>query len=155
MIEDKLEVLEKLTMYMVGYCLGYLVEVDFISQEKASCSWYTMCDLDKKLEDSGLLAGTSIDKNNRPFIAYRSKITPRELITAIPHESIHLAQICKGDHEPFSGYSIWKGQKYINLTYDDPNYFSAEHQPWEAEAKTLEEKVRQVLLEKIPKLKRL
>jgi len=148
-----LEALEELTTYMVGYCLGYLVEIDFISKEKASCFWYTCSDIDKKLEDSGLLAGTSIDRNNRPFIAYRSKISMKDLIKAIPHESIHLAQIRKGDYEPLSGYSIWKGKKYINLNCDDPNYFSAEHQPWEAEAKSLEEKVRQVLLEKIPDLK--
>ena len=63
------------------------------------------------------------------LLLYLTESSIKALAWAIPHEAIHLAQICKKDLKPYNGYSIWKGKKFPNLTTTDPNYFSPEHQP--------------------------
>ncbi|GHD57108.1 hypothetical protein [Jeongeupia chitinilytica] len=55
---------------------------------------------------------------------------------AIAHETIHLAQILKGDLVPIphDGANVmWKGKKFRILNGDAEDYYSA--QPWEGEAR--------------------
>lgn len=58
-------------------------------------------------------------------------------IDALIHESIHLAQIAKGEWVPGcgDGTSIWKGKKYKNLPSTHEQY--SEEQPWEKETQSI------------------
>ena len=108
--------------------------------------------MNDRLSSLEFLAAASIDNAGRPFVAFNSNYNLKAIAWGIAHEAIHIAQICKGDWEPFEGYSVWKGQKYANLEATDPNYSSIEHQPWEWEAESLEEEVRKAMNERLPTL---
>lgn len=137
-------------------CLQYLIDIGFINPEDFEGRIIdTRCDMNERLSEKGFYAAASIDDIGRPVLIYNIEHRMRDLACAIAHESIHIAQICKGDWEPFQGYSEWKGKKYTNLAASDPNYNSPEHQPWEAEVYKLEEKVIAYLFEKLPNLKNL
>lgn len=134
----------------ISISLGKLVETDFVSRDLIDRNWYSRFDMNHRLEADEFFAAASIDEANRPVVVFNAESNIKALAWVIPHEAIHLAQICKKDLEPCNGYSLWKGKKFPNLTATDPNYFSPEHQPWEAEAKELEDLVRGALYEKLP-----
>jgi hypothetical protein len=129
---------------LVEACFDYLEEIDFI--EKAVIQWYPRYDMNLRLDSLNFEAAASIDDVGRPTIIFKSRFSLRTVF-AIPHESIHIAQICKGDYVPFKGFSLWRGNQYTNLTADDPNYFI--QQPWEEEARRFEEEVRGYMLNKV------
>jgi hypothetical protein len=137
----------------IGISLGMLVESGFVPRDLIDRNWYSRFDMNHRLSSDEFFAAASIDDANRPVVVFNAESNIKALAWAIPHEAIHLAQICKKDLEPCNGYSIWKGQRFPNLSATDPNYFSQEHQPWEAEAKELEDVVRNALYEKLPQLK--
>lgn len=121
--------------------LRYLVKTGFLSKAVMSGAFYVAVDA-SKLEKPKFAAGASIDPAGRPFIAIRPGLNagrPDLIAQVIAHESIHLAQIIKGDLDPRKGYSLWKGERHKNLSGDDSAYF--EDQPWESEAQALEGEV--------------
>ena len=137
-------------------CLYYLVDIDFAKESDfVGKIINTRCDMNDRLQSEGFFAAASIDDLGRPVLIFNIEQSMKELACAIAHEAIHIAQICKGDWEPFQGYSDWKGKKYQNLDASDPNYHSAEHQPWEAEVYEHEEKLISYLFENLPALHRL
>jgi len=143
----------KVVNLIIGICLGYLVETDFVEQEWINGKWYSRYDMNERLQNLQFVAAASIDDIGRPVVVFNMSHNIKAIAWGMAHEAIHLAQICKGDWEPFQGYSVWKGKEYKNLPATDVNYFSIDHQPWEVEAKGLEEKVRQAIYEKLPLLK--
>jgi hypothetical protein len=72
-----------------------------------------------------------------PVMVLATSFTLEQDIDALIHESIHLAQIMKGDLVP--GYRdatmTWKGKRYACLPAGDERYFI--DQPWESEATDL------------------
>ena len=142
----------KLVDTMIGVCLGFLVREGLVRREDIDGKWYSRCDMDHRLDSTGFYGGASIDDIGRPVIVYHSQHTFAVLSHVLPHEAVHLAQICRGSWEPFQGYSIWEGQEFTNLSGDDPEYNSLEKQPWEHEAKQWEGRVRNDLLDKFPSL---
>ncbi len=137
----------------LGISLGMLVETGFVSKDLIDKNWYSRFDMNHRLESDGFFAAASIDDADMPVVVFNTESTLEALAWAIPHEAIHLAQMCKKDLEPSDGFSIWKGKKYPQLKATDPNYSSPNYQPWEAEALELEESVRDALYEKFPDLK--
>lgn len=134
-------------------CLICLVELKFVSSNDFEDKGiYSRCDMNDKLENLQFFAGSSIDDIGRPVLVFNIDQNIKALAWAIAHEAVHIAQICKGDWEPFQGYSTWKGEKFDNLEADDPNYSSNAHQPWEFEAKEMEGKVWERLCIKLPAL---
>ena len=114
---------------LIGRLLGKLVETDFVPRNLIDRNGYPRFDMNHRLNADEFSATASIDDANRPFVIFNTESSIKALAWAIPHEAIHLAQICKKDLKPYNGYSIWKGKKFPNLTTTDPNYFSPEHQP--------------------------
>ena len=145
--------LREIANHMLGVCLSKLVQIGLVSREQVNGRWHSRCDLDSRLEQLGFAAAASIDDNGNPVVIFSSKLNIQGLAHTLPHEAIHLAQICSGMYEPCSGYTVWSGEKYSNLAADDPNYFSPEHQPWEAQAHELEPVVREALLTQFPILR--
>jgi len=139
--------------HMISVCLSELIKIGLVSLEQVNNRWYLKCNQDSRLEQFGFAAAVSIDENKMPVLFFNSKLTLQGLVYTLPHEAIHLAQICSGMSEPCSGYTVWKGKKYPTLAADDPNYFSLEYQPWEAQAKELEPVVREALLIQFPFLR--
>lgn len=137
--------------YMLGLCLSELVQMGFVSMEQVNGRWTSRCDLDELLARQGFAAAVTIDDKGMPLVIIESArcLYIEGLLQTIPHEAVHLAQICSGKYEPYAGYSIWMGVKYPNLLSTDPNYFSADHQPWEAEAKELAPQLERLLRSKI------
>lgn len=115
-------------------CLTKLIEIGRVTREQVAGKWYVEIS-DERLLPRRLFAATTIDNNGQTVMYVRSALLPEELVSAIPHEAVHLMQICKGDLIPGYGYQVWKGKRYPSLAADDPNYFEA--QPWEAEAREL------------------
>lgn len=138
--------LRKIANCMLGICLSKLVQMKVVSREQVDGRWYSRCNMDSRLEGLGVAAAASIDDSGCPVVIFSSRLNIQGLAYALPHEAIHLAQICSGMSKPCYGYTLWDGKKYPNLAADDPNYFSAEHQPWEAQAYKLESVVREALL---------
>lgn len=141
---------------ILGTCLGCLVDLGFVCEQAFEGKRiYSRYDMNERLASLQFFAATSIDDAGRPVLIFNIEQSLKALAWAIAHEAIHLAQICKEEWEPFQGYSIWKGRKYENLPGDDPSYSSPDHQPWEAEAEAIEEKVRELMYERLPSLKNL
>ncbi len=134
-------------------CLCYLVDINFVNENDfAGKIIDTRYNMNDRLKSNNFFAAASIDDLGRPVFIFNIELSMKELACATAHEAIHLAQICKGDWEPFQGYSEWKGKQYKNLDASDPNYHSSEHQPWETEAYKLEEQVKKYLFDKLPQL---
>lgn len=135
--------------FILGQCLQFLVEDGFVSLEQVNGRWHVKTSVSDKLRGSGFAAGASIDDAGHPYVAINPN-KPSLLGYVLPHEAIHLAQICKGDYEPQIGTSLWRGEIYPNLSATDPNYI--QDQPWELEVSLLEEGVRQRLFAMYPDL---
>lgn len=139
---------------MLEACLYHLVEAGFAAaSDFASKQISIRCDMNERLDSLSFFAAASIDDIGRPVLIFNADHSLEALAWVVAHEAVHIAQICKGDWEPFKGYSVWKCRKHNNLAATDPNYFSLSYQPWEAEAKELEEGVRNAIYEKFPYLK--
>jgi hypothetical protein len=74
---------------------------------------------------------------NEPVMVLPEDFNLERDIAALIHESIHLAQIAKGDFVPGygDGTAIWKGQRYNILSSGHDRYFK--DQPWEEEAQNI------------------
>jgi len=136
----------------MGLCLRYLVDKGFVAKSEIQGNWYST-EASDQLEKGSFVAAASIDNAGRPVVLFNTNMPLKAIIYSIPHEAVHLAQICKGDLEPLKGKSLWKEKAFCTLPGDDPNYFSG--QPWEAEAQDLEKEVRTALFEKCPGMEEL
>jgi len=144
--------LKEIVDTFMGVCLQYLVDSGFVTESQIQGNWYSR-DGSDRLAAQSLAAAVSIDNANRPVVLFNTNLPLKAIIYTIPHEAVHLAQICKGDFEPLKGESLWKGEIFENLPAEDPNYFSG--QPWEAEARDLENGVREALFKRCPSLEQL
>lgn len=151
-MELRLDDRKQIVDTMIGVCLGYLVSEGQVQRQDIEGKWYSRCDMDDRLDSAGFHGGASVDDLGRPVIVFHSRQTFETLSHVLPHESVHLTQLCRGDWKPFQGYSLWKGQKFPHLKGDDPDYSSQDKQPWEYEAKQWEQRVRKALVEKFPTL---
>jgi hypothetical protein len=124
-------------------CLGYLIQKGFVTKEDLAPGWYSRFDQTDRLEANDFAAGCTFDDNGTIIITFNLNRPFDELLWAIPHESVHIAQLAKGDWDPQIGYSFWKGERYENLSGEDENYYL--NQPWEAEAKSFEDELREYL----------
>jgi len=131
----------------MGVCLRHLVDKGFVTESQIQGNWYSR-EASDRLEKRSFVAAAGIDNGGRPVVLFNRNMPLKAIIYSIPHEAVHLAQICKRDLKPLKGKSLWKGKVFGNLPGDDPNYFSG--QPWEAEAQDLEKEVRAALFEKCP-----
>lgn len=138
---------------IIKTCIFTLVDLGFVSEEAFKGK---VIDTDfsqaEKLNSLQFAAAASINKRGQPVFIINTNQSIQMIAWGIAHESVHIAQICKGVWEPRNGYSIWKGRKFENLAADDPNYFSPDYQPWEAEANQWDEKVREQLYAAVPGL---
>ena len=144
--------MKELIEQLAVYCLGILVKSGFVSVEQINQSpWYVKLDEDGQLDKELFLAAASVDDQRRPFILFDANNQLEALAYAVPHEVIHLAQICKGDWLPCYGYSMWKGVRIERIKAEDPAYTTG--QPWEAEAHAIDEDLRAKMYETFPMLK--
>lgn len=101
---------------ILNTCLRCLVELGHASAgHLGGNEIYARCDLNDRLASSEFFAAASIDDIGRPELIFKTEHSIRALAWVIAHEAVHITQICKGDWEPFQGYSTWKGQSYTNL----------------------------------------
>ena len=132
-IEALAEALKEAAEVLVEMALTKLIEMGRIEREEIGGRWYV--EFNQAKSDSKRMAGAAtLDDNNHPVVYLSPRLTVEGLIFVIAHEVVHLAQICKGDFVPLYGFSIWKGQEYVLLPPDHPDYSA---QPWEAEANEL------------------
>lgn len=137
---------------LAAHCLNILVKSGFVSAEQINESrWYVKLDESGKLDKELFFAAASVDEQHRPFMLFNPCKSLQALAYAVPHEVIHLAQLCKGDWLPCYGYSIWKGVRIERVEADDPAYITG--QPWEAEAHAMDEGLRAKMYETFPMLK--
>lgn len=138
---------------LVRFCLMYLVKKNYISLGQVEKNYWIMCDITTRLQQNGLLAAVTRDDAGHAILLVDCTQPLSAIIWALPHESVHLAQVCKGDLIQQKGKTIWRGKEYTVLNADHPDYFSPDLQPWEAEAKSLESGLRTAMIEKYPGLK--
>lgn len=135
-------------------CLEFLVSIGEVTSNQINESgWYVKNDSSNKLKGKNFCAAVSRDIEQIPFILIDFSQPIKSLAYSIAHESIHLAQTCRGDLSQEYGYSLWKGEEFIPIHAEHPDYFSKEHQPWEYEARELEDTVRKHLYSKFSFLK--
>lgn len=144
--------LKEIVDTFMGVCLQFLVDSGFVNESQIQGNWYSR-EASARLAAQSFAAAASIDTAGRPVVLFNTNIPLNAIVYSIPHEAVHLAQICKGDFEPLEGKSRWKGKIFNNLPAEDPNYISG--QPWEAEARNLEEDVRKALFERCQGLEEL
>jgi len=137
---------------MLMVCMRFLASKGLVSAEQFDTAVITRCDMDDRLASEGKYAAASIDDIGRPVVIFHSRLSYEALSHAIPHEAVHLAQLLRGDWEPYQGYSVWQGKRYENLPSSDPDYNSLEKQPWEHEAKQWETTTRGSMLDALPAL---
>lgn len=125
------EVMKKAAELFVGICLQKLIEMGMVEREQVTGTWYVEFN-EAKSESKRMAGAATLDDSNHPVVYLSPRINSLEgLKFVIAHETVHLAQICKGDFIPLYGFSIWKGEEYVLLPPDHPEYSA---QPWEAEA---------------------
>lgn len=137
----------KLAKKLTGTCLDKLVQIGLVTTEQVSGSWRVQFS-DARLVPHQMFSAASIDKNGTPVIYIRTNCTKEQLMYALAHEAVHLAQICAGDLVPEYGRKFWKGTSYPSLLAEDPNYVAS--QPWESEAADLQPVLFEVLKQKYP-----
>jgi hypothetical protein len=129
-IEALAEALKEAAQVLVEIALTKLIEMGKIEREEVRGRWYV--EFNQAKSDFKRMAGAAtLDDNNHPVVYLSPRLTVEGLVFVIAHEVVHLAQICKGDFVPLYGFSIWKGQEYVLLSPEHPDYSA---QPWEAEA---------------------
>ena len=106
---------------IVKFCLRYLVKMGRVSESqirgRVTIDWGSS----KELKGHGLAAAASQDSENRAVLKLDTTLPFAELVWAIPHEAVHVAQICRGDLllPPGEG-TYWKGTRYTTLGASDP-----------------------------------
>ena len=125
---------KKAAELFIGICLQKLIEIGKVEREEVNGRWYVEFN-ETNSDSKGMAGAATLDDNNHPVVYLSPRLIALEgLMFLIAHETVHLAQICKGDFIPLYGFSIWKGQEYVLLPPDHPDYSA---QPWEAEANEL------------------
>lgn len=132
----------------IGLCLKKLVELGKVEREQVNGRWYVEFN-ETKLQHKGFGGAATLDRNDHPVVYLLPELNIDGLTWVIAHEAVHLMQICKGDYFPCYGFSIWKGQEYVSLPHDHPDYFEA--QPWEKEAEELHPILLEYLKSKAPR----
>jgi hypothetical protein len=131
----------------VGLCLQKLIELGHVEREQVNGRWYVEFN-ETKLMGKGFGGATTLDPRNQPVVYLLPQLNVQGLMFVIAHEAVHLMQICKGELIPGFGFSIWRGQEYLALEHDHPEYFEA--QPWEKEARELEGVLLEHLKSNVP-----
>ena len=123
---------EKLVKRVVELAFRSLYEISFFDTVpevvRLQVQWN-----DAKLSSLDYKCAATIEEDIVKIIL-RSNFDLDRDIDAIIHESIHLAQMLKGDLVPGfgDGTMMWKKETYQRLPANDERYF--QNQPWEAEA---------------------
>lgn len=115
---------------LIEKCLEKLIELGKIQRRQTFAFWYVDF-AEEKLNNKGFIGAATLDSRNLPVVHLSPGLNDEGLIYTISHESVHLAQILRGDLIPGFGFTFWKGQKYKSLPYNHPKY---REQPWEKEA---------------------
>lgn len=122
--------------------LNYLVLTGFVDTEAIGNFYYASSPAFDKILDSKNLAGAVTEhEEGYPMVMILSKLKSNVLLEIISHEVIHLAQYFKGDYKPSINKTFWKGKEYRALEASDENYFNPKYQPWETQARKLENDV--------------
>jgi hypothetical protein len=130
--------------------LRKLVELGKVTPEEVNHRWYVKFDA-RRLENSKFAGGATLDESNRAVMVLPPEFTPESLMTLVAHEVVHLAQMCKGELIPMFGFQIWKGEEFLSLPANSPDYFTA--QPWEKEADELQPILLEFLEKEVSKLR--
>ena len=119
----------------VNLVIQALQQLGFFEHKPKVTRWHLRWDREI-LSSKGFRAAATADGEN-PVIVLSENFSLENDIDVLIHESIHLAQIIKGDLVPGygDGISIWKGKKYNNLPPTHEWYF--EEQPWEEEVRNI------------------
>jgi len=120
---------------IVNLVIQALQQMGFFESNPISVGWHLRWD-GQTLSSRGFRAAATAHGND-PVMLLPEDFNLEKDIDVLIHESIHLAQIAKGDFVPGGGdgTAIWKGKKYHILPSDHERYF--EEQPWEEEAQNL------------------
>lgn len=116
---------------VVTQVIQALGELGFFEGKSVKAGWHLVWN-GNELSKRGLRAAATAHGAD-PVMVLPEDFSFERDIEALIHESIHLAQIAKGDFVPGYGdeTATWKGKKYNVLPSDHERYF--EDQPWEEE----------------------
>ena len=119
----------------VNLVIRALQSIGFFSEKPRVTVWRIRFDT-LSLSREGYRAAATVEREC-PLMVLPQDFRLENDIEALIHESIHLAQILKGDLVPGcgDGTMIWKGQKYNKLPATHERYF--DDQPWEEESRRL------------------
>lgn len=119
----------------VNLVIRSLQLIGFFEQAPRVTGWHLRWEKEKLAKLNFRAAATA--EGEYPVMILSDDFCLEKDIDALIHESIHLAQMIKGDYEPGygDGISTWKGKAYHNLPSNHERYF--EDQPWEAEVRRI------------------
>jgi len=138
---------------VVEFCLRCLVKMKDVSEDQLRHRVCVDWNSSERLRRCKLAAAVTQDNEGRAVLKLDRTLSLGVLVWAIPHEAVHIAQICRGDLRYLPDrITYWKGRLCRAMDADDPDYF---HQPWEAEAELLGPKLRAAIVEKCPGLGKL
>jgi len=132
-------------LVLLRFCLKQLVDDGYVEQADVVGRFHVDFGAVGELARSGQAAATVQDQEGHAVVLLDPIFGLRAAIWAIPHEAVHVAQICRGDlKNPRREIKLWKGKLYESLPPDDPRYSD---QPWEAEAFSLDRALRKAMRE--------
>lgn len=137
---------------LIWICLRKLVGLGKVTPAEVNHRWYVEFD-ERRLGNSNFAGATTLDAGGRAVMLLPVEFTLEKLMFLVAHEVVHLVQICKGELIPMSGFQIWKGEEFLSLPADSPDYFSA--QPWEDEANELHPILLEFLKKEVERLSEL
>jgi len=130
MNKENLIVTSEMVQGLAIMCQKILIEKEFVCKDMIR-EYYIKFDTIGKLDKEPLVAATSVDNNDIPYMLFRNTMVINEARELVAHESVHLAQIFNGYYMPGFNYTTWYGAKIEKNANNDPNY---KDMPWEEEA---------------------
>lgn len=113
-------------------CLKNLARLGYVTEAQLRNNVYIRWDRSCVLNLLGHGAATTQDDAGKAVVYLDPNQETYQIAWCILHESVHVAQVCRGDLEylPVSGMK-WRGKTHVPIRSGAPGYFD---QPWEKEA---------------------
>lgn len=140
----------ELVIRLVGFCLQVLVEQAFVTRKQLAGRVRFDFQADTQLDRRDFAAATTQDDAGNAVLQVHSNLPIAQTVWCLPHEAVHIAQVCRGDLAyPLGGGVIWKGERWLPSQADDPQYFG---QPWEEETGRLAPELMRAMKNSYPAL---
>jgi len=134
---------------LLRFCLQLLVDDGHVQEDELRSNFHIAYEGSDRLNSRGLAAATTQDDEGHAVLVVDPALPLDAIIWAIPHEAVHVAQVCRGDLAFLVRCTQWQGQSYVTLHAEHPDYLM---QPWEAEAARLEHDLRAAMCSRYQEL---